>query len=195
MHYSPGEHSQLIQANQGNHALHAVQGDLQYHAVHQYLGVRGYHWDPAQDDAAAGQRAHYEEQITVVHFSPTEHLFMNYSRHSQGNHQHQEIPSLQQVRGLQQHQPHQNDQQDRSHHVLLLLHLCQRVHWVRGVQQLPADKQRIEVILFSKDGGPHANILRRCGSGETYRGARGSNSASRSRETSSTLHTHITHER
>lgn len=43
MHSDPGEYSQLIQADQRNHALHAVREDLQYHAVQKYLGVRGYH--------------------------------------------------------------------------------------------------------------------------------------------------------
>lgn len=76
----------------------------------------------------------------------TEHLLQDYSGHSQGHHQSREIPSLQKVLGLQHHQPHQGDQQGRTHHVILLRRLCQRVRWVRVVQQLPACVQMIQVI-------------------------------------------------
>lgn len=41
-------YSQKVQADQRNHALHAVQGDLQYRAVQRYLGVREYQRYPAE---------------------------------------------------------------------------------------------------------------------------------------------------
>lgn len=104
---------------------------------------------------------------------------------SQGIHQSREIPSLHRVLGLQQYQPHQGDRRFQSHHGLLLLRLCQWVRRVQGVQRLPGE-----------DSGQWMNnkaVLEYCcwlcGLGETYRGARGSNSTGGSGETSSTLHT------
>lgn len=77
-----------------------------------------------------------KEQITSVYprqpKTLTEQL-KNHSGHSQGNHQNREIPSLHRVLGLQRHQPHQGDQRDRSHHGLLLLHLCRQVRRVQVV--------------------------------------------------------------
>jgi len=36
----------MVQADQRNHALHAVQGDLQYHGVQKYLEVQRYQQSP-----------------------------------------------------------------------------------------------------------------------------------------------------
>lgn len=47
----------MVQADQRNHALHAVQGDLQYHAVQQHLGVQRYQRDPAQRDTKVSYQA------------------------------------------------------------------------------------------------------------------------------------------
>lgn len=83
--------------------------------------------------------------ITVVYFrlskSLTECLLQNFSWHSRGLHQHQEIPSLHWVLGVQKHQPHQGDQQGQSHHELLLRHLCQQVQQVQGRRQLPGNER------------------------------------------------------
>lgn len=54
--WARGDHLQLVQADHRNHALHAVQGDLRYHAVQQYLEVQGYQQDPKQDVIVGSQQ-------------------------------------------------------------------------------------------------------------------------------------------
>lgn len=56
MRSDPDEYSQTVQAHQGNHALHAVRGDLHYHAVQQYRRVQEYQQHPAQSDTAASKK-------------------------------------------------------------------------------------------------------------------------------------------
>lgn len=141
MHSYYSEYSQQFQADQRNHALHAVRGDLQYHAFQQYLGVRGYQRHPAQGDTSS----RFKPDRSVSGRKQKQNVCRITARHSQGHRQRREIPSLQKVLGLQQHQPHQGDQRGRSHHVLLLRHLCRRVRWVRVLRRLPGCVQRIQI--------------------------------------------------
>lgn len=78
----------MVQADHRNHALHAVQGDLQYHAVQQYLGVQGYQRHPAQKEITVSY---------VLDFQKTHRIsIMDQKGNSdlQGLHQSQQILSL-----------------------------------------------------------------------------------------------------
>lgn len=60
-----GEYSQMVRADRRNHALHAVQGDLQYHAVQKYLGVRKNQRYPAE--------THTQRSVSQAHNTKQNH--------------------------------------------------------------------------------------------------------------------------
>ena len=125
----------MVQADQRNHALHAVQGDLQYHGVQKYLEVQRYQQSPVTKVHSSHLVSAQFKIVQVILFFG----FQKDIKHSQEVHQHQGIPSLHQVLEIQQHQPHQGDQLGQSHHDLPFDHLFQRVRQVQVVQQLPKE--------------------------------------------------------